>query len=1467
MAKDIKQVIDFDVSRGGAALNSLVAKLQEYNLTLDQISGATGSKFNKAGKAQIVTIEAQIDATKKLEVAMKLNKNTWVSQATAIKSNTDLLAKMRAETERYIAISKNLKNAGVNTGLAHGPGFMSSDAAQKALAEFEDAQKRKNRLIAIYNKAGIVMDLEKSNERLKIMEAEVRAFMESRRKELAIEKEFQATQRSINNVGRAIQFTNPRARYVPSTGLSPEQAANELKVLQTVARTSTAARNKAQQEALQGLAETGRRFLELTGLMKTSNDQLTNFMVNLQTISRVVWFSVLYSQMYRLIFAFREGIHNAVEFERRLAEIQTITQQSARTTDFWATSIRKLSDEMGNPVLDTAEGVYEAISNQIVQGGENTQFFREEMKLALITVSSFEDAVNSTSSIINSFGMSANDAAEINAVLFKTVDLGRVRLNEMANSIGRVSVLSDQLGISFIEQQAALAVLTQSGLKFNVAQTFYGNILQKLIRPSERMTEIFKEWGVTSGEAAIKTFGWVGVMQMLEREAQKGGDEMSEIGEIFQRIRAVTGFTVLNQEKMNAAISEMKSSAGEANKAFELINENIGQKMRVELNKIKNLFTVDFGRKLLETVVLSTEKFGGLANVVKTVVNITVTAARMYVTFRVNLLAVNAVMLAYEIAQRRAMIATALNTVRTQGLAHAMQVAKIEAASLNAVIGNFAALGLTLLIEAFVQAHYANRRFQESLEDAGEKVKTESEKWTSFAVEGFIRGLKRREDAFNAAMSHELQLLRGVMTILRKENDALAVDLEESFKLFAKEMDIIIKPVLQSIDQAIKTSEKRIDSLKAKADKINDIRERMAKSSEDADLERRLAAEKDEAGKINLIWQQAASERAAALALVQKDDIANAEKRIKRAEQLEEKALDRIEKLRNEKLSERAEDKIEKAEERAQKKLQQLQIDMQRAQEFAQRRSRNGRGGAVSRSDVMEFERRRQAVIDELNASVRLTGTKEDIEKKAADAAETRKKIEEDIVRQNELYRQQVEAADKRRLEALEKEQKLLKENQDFELHVKKELEDVTKFDPKKNETPKDILKRFDKEANEALDLIFDPRLTEEKFAEIQKKIEERRLEIIKESERLIGQEKLASAQKQIKELEELLKESLQKQKDSAANIDNAILSITPETEKAAEKIKQLLSKGEVDILRDDAVGKQVRERGEKEKEQILLLIEKLSALKKATDDAMQAGNTELVVKNFEKYKALLAEIINKEALFEQNLKNNFGVDTKGGASGAFLNTNGVRNTDKNGKLNFGGQNIDQIFGDLQQKMSAFTTASAEFNQAQKSILETNQQIIILTRQAVGALPAEYRASAQAALDAAKIQEEANKSVAASLQLIIDKLYEVIKLNDDLKHNRIGINGGNPQGFAFGGRGADTMMSLIRPGETVVNPQSSRIFEPVLAAIQRTRTTNSTKSSSIVNIGDITINGVADGNAAFDQFFSRVKRAKRRGQL
>ena len=319
-----------------------------------------------------------------------------------------------------------------------------------------------------------------------------------------------------------------------------------------------------------------------------------------------------------LVNAFRDSADEASLFLLKIAEIQTISQRARSSTEEWSAALRALADSYGTSVTEQAAAAYAALSDQMAEGIEVTQFLAEANKLAAITVSSVDDASAALSGTLNAYNLTTAHAADVSRAFFKAVDLGRIQLEEVAQTMGRVTILGSQLGITYDELFAALATLTIQGVDAAEGMTFLRNLLLKLIRPTEKMQEIFEEWGVDTGSMAIATLSFEGVLKKLSERAAQSTDPLDEMSESFNRVRATLGAAGIALEdtfaKFDKNLNEIRNASDETSKAFDEISDNSGKKFRKEMERIKNFFVEELGTKFVEGVVDFSEAIGGLSN-------------------------------------------------------------------------------------------------------------------------------------------------------------------------------------------------------------------------------------------------------------------------------------------------------------------------------------------------------------------------------------------------------------------------------------------------------------------------------------------------------------------------------------------------------------------------------------------------------------------------------------------------------------------------------------------------------------------------------------------------------------------------------------------------------------------------------------------------------------------------------------
>jgi TP901 family phage tail tape measure protein len=567
------------------------------------------------------------------------------------------------------------------------------------------------------------------------------------------------------------------------TDTAQKQAAAAARALaQSNAQAARAIRETARKDREQDAAEALAHSSSLAGKIQA-------------TIARA--FSIAQAQLIKQSFnailqSIKEGVSEAVQYEEKISEIRTISQDSGQTFNQMAQSVRNVSDAFGIPQLDVAEATYQAISNQIVKAGKSEEFMAQEAQFALITHMKLTDAVNLTSSALNSYGLSASHTEEVNAQLFKTIELGRIRGENIANTFGRVAQMGHAVGVTLPEIGAALTVITNSGVRESEAMTLVTNVMQSLLHPSQQMKTVLESWGTPTGEAAVATFTFAGVLKKLQEAAQGGATEISEL---FKNIRSGRGaFALSDTDAYTKALNEIKGASTSAyENAKKIVAESPGRQLVKEFTQVKNFFVDDFGRPLLKGIVDLSGYLGGLSNLMITGTKVVLGLTAAYLAYRSAMFVLTSGVVNYiGVMSRWNVVADAnrMVMINSTGATNAAVGSwkGLGAAALGA-IGPIAAItaGVVALQYAFSDTNIAALKSSEYIKALSEKNIKATPTFKYNEIEADVNAFKASVDtifiAVNQTLAQAYRISVQRLQDLRREAKFFGEDLANAFQI------------------------------------------------------------------------------------------------------------------------------------------------------------------------------------------------------------------------------------------------------------------------------------------------------------------------------------------------------------------------------------------------------------------------------------------------------------------------------------------------------------------------------------------------------------------------------------------------------------------------------------------------------------------------------------------------------------
>lgn len=1172
--------------------------------------------------------------------------------------------------------------------------------------------------------------------------------------------------------------------------------------------------------------------------------KLTGGLTNIREVAERVQRSFQYFVTYRAFNLITNQVQNSLEairkYQIQISLIRTLSQENQLSFGQWSQEIKKVSDQLGTPLQDTAEAVFLTISNQVAKGREALNFVKEAGQLSRTTGASTAQAANLLSSAINAYGKSASDAGQLSALFFKTIDEGRVVAGDLSDSFGTVAVLARELGVSVEDLNATLAFITQSGVRTDTAMTFLRNTFLQLQKPSESLIAYFEKIGAANSKVAITASGGFGnFIQTLVKDIKEGN---LEIAKLFPELRAQQGIAAAfgRPEELDAItkrFNDLSATAQNFKNAIEIREESDANTISKELNKLQNALTVDFGSKVAALIADFLKLAGGgnsLAEGLNRVLVVTRDLGIAYVAFRIATTTATAAILGIASAQRVAATSTLLTTQATIGQTAATNAATLATERFNlALKANIIGLAVAAGVyfgsrDAFTQDLITEQVDKlDAITEANKRYRKEFETPVVVqraAIDNFLDTIKAKALDATKVLTAFQQKNNQALSDIRQRNQRGAAEIGEQFKLYVESL----KDGLENIRKTISGTRSLIGELTRS---IIEMR-RLA----DDTVRGVIQKFSTDGQKLRFFDQEIARTQREAKALFEKGDaesVGKANKLLEDNIRLREQQLDLI-----------VQGKKDLVEGKP--------VDEDFRNELLKRREADFKG---------RFNSLGQPLVE-----VDVAGFKARLDKVVAFQEAASKRLIE--IKEKEVARlQDIENKEKVRIETLQKAFKEFNEFSAFDKDggIKGEFKDKLTGRLK----PEAIKAAFDEIAKKLQDVAgndFGQRF------QLESLLGQRKKDIIAEVAAADRVEQTKLAQLKLQQLQEFYKQqtelnrkaikeasaasdaSVEKQRDRFAALD----ALQKELEKRNKAITDAAKVPGVDP--DSAVGRQ------------LGLPEKVQTAKQSQVLLDRFGEA------LQRYKDALQDLQkNRENVQGQLVPRASDIEK---ATAAYAKLREVvndidRNLPNNQKLGLtripGGQPGDDF--------------NSVFRQLKEQVDELKRQFFAgqnaNTRQ--GALEAEFKNTADKLAALSGAYPAATKALADSIAGSTAQLEKYVQSLIDLSNKVQGIKPGAaaggeaPPGFSEGGfvggrPGVDTNLARLTRGEYVVNARSAYQFADVLTAINRSRgNVNTVRGGDIMNtrVGDIVINYQSSGNSKVDarSLAGEIRREMRLGNV
>ncbi len=264
------------------------------------------------------------------------------------------------------------------------------------------------------------------------------------------------------------------------------------------------------------------------------------------------------------------GAKTFAEFQQQGAFVSTMLIDANQHMGTFNKALRDMSVQFGESTETLSRGLFDILS-ATVPADKAIETLAVSVRAARAGMVSTRVAGDAITTMLNSFSLSADNAADVADLLFAIVKRGKTTLEELAPVIGQVASIAASGNLSIEEFGAALATMTRAGVRTENAVTSLRAIISSFLKPTDDSAKAAKELGFELSSTTLATEGLLGVFKRLQLLSPE------QISRLFPNIRALKGVipALKQMTGFTADIGIMADRAGSAEVAFKKMTNTL----------------------------------------------------------------------------------------------------------------------------------------------------------------------------------------------------------------------------------------------------------------------------------------------------------------------------------------------------------------------------------------------------------------------------------------------------------------------------------------------------------------------------------------------------------------------------------------------------------------------------------------------------------------------------------------------------------------------------------------------------------------------------------------------------------------------------------------------------------------------------------------------------------------------------
>jgi TP901 family phage tail tape measure protein len=211
------------------------------------------------------------------------------------------------------------------------------------------------------------------------------------------------------------------------------------------------------------------------------------------------------------------AVHMASAFQESTTSLVTGAGESEANIDMVRKGILAMAGAVGTMPEELSKGLY-LINSAGYKGAQGLSVLRAAAMGAKVGGADMAVVANGLTTALTDYNIPASRSNAVTSALVATVAAGKMKMQDLASSLGAVMPKAAALGVSFQDVTGAMATMTGAGMTARKASMNLANAVMAMGAPGAKATDALKSIGLTAQQVKddLSKKGLAGTMAEIE---------------------------------------------------------------------------------------------------------------------------------------------------------------------------------------------------------------------------------------------------------------------------------------------------------------------------------------------------------------------------------------------------------------------------------------------------------------------------------------------------------------------------------------------------------------------------------------------------------------------------------------------------------------------------------------------------------------------------------------------------------------------------------------------------------------------------------------------------------------------------------------------------------------------------------------------------------------------------------------